>query len=195
MSAPSIQWKDEYCRAIGVCVAAVLSMTPALGMEIESAESLYEKHEYRVELTLVLDAPLERVVDVLRDYASYPMLDPSIQEAKVLSRSADDTLLLYTKLRACSGLFCRTVKRVERVTEARFELLAEVIPEQSDVLSGRAHTLLQTLEGRTRVQYRSSFAPKFWVPSFIGRPLMVRRLREASLDLFRNVEVRARAVP
>jgi hypothetical protein len=42
------------------------------------------------------------------------------------------------------------------------------------------------------VRYTTAVAPKFWVPTFIGRPLMLRTLREASLDLFRNVEARAK---
>jgi hypothetical protein len=119
-------------------------------------------------------------------------LDTSILESKVLNRPDEATAMLYTKLRACSGPFCRTVKRVERVHESAFELLAVVVPEESDVLSGRTHTVLQTLDGHTRVRYQTTVSPKFWVPSIIGRPLMLRTLREASLDLFRRVEARAK---
>jgi hypothetical protein len=161
-------------------------------MEISKADARYQDREYRVELDLILDATPEQVQAVLRDYANYPGLDTSILESKVLSRPDAATVMLYTKLRACSGLFCRTVKRVERVHESAFELLAVVEPEQSDVLSGRTHTVLQTLDGHTRVRYQTSVSPKFWVPGLIGRPLMLRTLREASLDLFRRVEARAK---
>jgi hypothetical protein len=99
--------------------------------------------------------------------------------------------MLYTKLRACSGLFCRTVQRVERVQESPFDLLAVVVPEQSDVVSGQSHTVLQTVEGGTRVHYRLTIVPKFWVPPLIGRTAMLRTLREVSLDLFRQIEARA----
>jgi hypothetical protein len=164
----------------------------ASAFEIAQADAHFQDKEFRVDLDLVLDAPAERVQAVLRDYDNYPNLDDSILESKVLSRDAAATLMLYTKLRACAGLFCRTVKRVERVQESNFELLAVVVPEESEVVSGRTHTVLQTLEGRTRVRYRTSVAPKFWVPTFIGRPLMLRTLREASLDLFRHVEKQAK---
>jgi len=194
MSVARIQRRDGRWRALGICGVLLTSISTSVALEIEHADSIYESHEYRVDLTIVLDAPIGRVAEVLRDYARYPSLDPSILEAKVLSRSADDSLMLYTKLRACSGLFCRTVSRVERVQEGRFELLAEVIPELSDVERGRTHTILQTLDSRTRVRYRTTVVPKFWVPSFIGRPLMVRKLREASLDMFRHVESQARSV-
>jgi hypothetical protein len=157
-------------------------------MDIERAEARYQNREFRVELELVLHAPPERVQAVLRDYARYPELDGSILESKVLDRPAADSATLYTKLRACSGLFCRSVNRVERVQEGEFELLAVVVPEQSDVVSGSTRTVLQTIDGGTRVRYASGVIPKFWVPSFVGRPLMLRKLREASLDLFRKVE-------
>jgi hypothetical protein len=169
------------------------SCSDVFALEVAQADARYQDKEFRVDLDLVLDASAERVQAVLRDYDNYPRLDGSILEAKVLSRGDAASLTLYTKLRACAGLFCRTVKRVERVQEGNFELLAEVVPEQSEVISGRTHTVLQTLDGRTRVRYRTSVAPKFWVPTFIGRPLMLRTLREASLDLFRHVETQAKS--
>jgi hypothetical protein len=176
-----------------VLVACSLAAARDVGaMEVANADARYQDREYRVELDLVLDATPERVAAVLRDYANYPGLDSGILEAKVLSRPDAATVMLYTKLRACSGVFCRTVKRVERVQEGAFELLAVVVPEQSDVVSGRTHTVLQTLNGKTRVRYQTSVSPKFWVPSIIGRPLMLRTLRESSLDLFRHVEARAK---
>jgi len=176
---------------IGVAVT-LLATGPASAMDIERAEAIYKDREYRVELTLVIHAPVASVTAVLRDYANYPTLDASILDAKVLSRPAANQVVLYTKLRACSGLFCRTVNRVERVHEGELELLAEVVPEQSDVVSGRTHTAIQESNGYTRVSYRTAVVPRFWVPSFIGRPLMLRKLRETSLDLFRHIEARAK---
>lgn len=180
------------CRAASVLVMLTVA-TNAAAFEVLHAEAHYQDKEYRVELDLILNAPAQQVESVLRDYDSYPMLDAGILESRVAERVDAETVLLYTKLRACAGVFCRTVKRVERVQERPFELLAMVIPEQSDVVSGSTHTVLQTMESKTRVRYRTSVAPKFWVPTFIGRPLMLRTLREASIDLFRNVEARAKS--
>lgn len=189
MGKPAMRgWRG--CIACVIC--ALAGWGTAAAMEIARADARYEGREYRVDLELVLDATPERVEAVLRDYANYPSLDTSILESKVLSRPDAATAMLFTKLRACSGVFCRTVKRVERVQEGAFELLAVVVPEQSDVVSGRTHTVLQNFEGHTRVRYQTSVSPKFWVPGLIGRPLMLRTLRESSLDLFRSVEARAR---
>jgi hypothetical protein len=172
-------------------VSALILFDDASAMEVERADTQFKDREYRIELDLVLHEPAARVQAVLRDYVSYPSLGAGILEAKVLSRPDESTVMLYTKLRACSGLFCRTVQRVERVQESAFELLAIAVPEQSDVASGQSHTVLQTIEGGTRVRYRLTVVPKFWVPPFIGRTVMLRTLRDVSLDLFRQIEVRA----
>lgn len=183
---------------MGKCVIGVVALLGVLcahsaqALEIVRAESTYHDREYRVVLELVLQAPTHKVQSVLRDYANYPSLDASILESKVLSRPDANTAMLYTRLRACSGLFCRTVKRVERVEESPLQLLAVVAPEQSDVISGSTRTVLVSSNEITRVFYQTSVVPKFWVPSLVGRPLMLRTLREASLDLFRHVETRAK---
>jgi hypothetical protein len=36
--------------------------------------------------------------------------------------------------------------------------------------------------------------PKFWVPALVGRPLMLRNLREATVSLFEHIEKRAAAI-
>lgn len=172
-------------------IAPLIVAADAAAFEVLHAQAHYRDKEYRVELDLILDAPPQQVESVLRDYDSYPKLDAGVLESRVIERVDAETVLLFTKLRACAGVFCRTVNRVERVQERPFELLATVIPEQSEVLSGNTHTVLQTIDARTRVRYTTAVSPKFWVPTFIGRPLMLRTLREASLDLFRNVEARA----
>jgi hypothetical protein len=181
--------KDAIWILAAVCAPVLFDAADA--MDVERANAQYKDREYRIELDLVLHEPAARIEAVLRDYASYPSLDAGILESKVLSRPDATTVMLYTKLRACSGLFCRTVQRVERVQESPFELLAVAVPEQSDVVSGQSHTVLQTVAGGTRVSYRLTILPKFWVPPFIGRAVMLRTLREVSLNLFRQVEVRA----
>jgi len=163
----------------------------AQALEIEHVESKYQDKQYRLALTLVLDVSAERVQAVLRDYRNYPRLDARILEANVLRRESPEVLLLYTKLHACFGVFCRNVKRVERVQERSDDLQAVVLPEQSEVSSGETRTQLTPLGARTRITYTSGIAPGFWIPPFVGRPLMLRTLREASIELFRNVERQA----
>lgn len=168
----------------------------AQAFEIERVETKFQDKQYHLALTMLLDAPADRVASVLRDYPNYPNLDPRILEAKVLAHESPDAVLLYTKLHACFSFFCRNVKRVERVEESADDLHARVVPQQdSDVVSGETRTEWSQVGDRTRITYTTAIAPGFWIPAFIGRPIMLRTLREASIDLFRNVERQAKGSP
>ena len=164
---------------------------PARAFDVLSIEVTHAADVFHVRLEARLDAPVNAVEAVLRDYDRYPGLDPRIEEARVLERLAPDRVLLFTRLRACAGIFCRTIERVEEVEERRRELLAYAIPERSDLRAGSTHTVLTGRRGQTLVRYRSTFVPDFWVPDLIANGLAVRALEDATLALFRNVERRA----
>jgi hypothetical protein len=84
------------------------------------------------------------------------------------------------------------VLRVERIAEAPDSLLATVIPGRSEVRRGVTRTSWQAQGGGTLVNYHAEFEPDFWVPAVIGRRFAGHTLRESTLELFRNVEERAR---
>lgn len=167
---------------------------PAHALTIEHSESRYvDKKYYQFEMVATLDAPVERVEAVLRDYANYTALDARILDARVLERPARFSAILETTVRACFGPFCRNVKRVERVQESPLELTAITDPARSDVTFGETHTMLSVSEGRTRVSYRTAIAPAFWIPAIAGRRWMLNTLGDATIELFKNVEQRAQA--
>ncbi len=180
-------------RAAGLLLALVaFAGQPAQAFEIESSTAQYRNRRYQFELIAVLDAPLNRVQVVLRDYERYPELDPRILAARVLERPTDHSVVLETVIRACFGPFCRNVKRVERVAESPLELTAIADPQRSDVRFSETHTRLSELEGRVRISYRASVEPAFWIPPFVGRRWMLRTLEDVTTDLFMNVEIQAR---
>jgi len=187
----------ERARVRALLAAAPLACMPALAhaLEVEHVDTRYENGEYRLELTAVLDAPRDLVQRVVRDYQDYVHLDSRILEARVLGRPQPHLVELYTKLRMCFGPFCRNVRRVESVEERTNELIATVVPDRSDVERGTTRTALYEKAGRTELHYSTQIVPKIWIPAFVGRSLMLRTLREATLDLFRHVETRAREMP
>lgn len=167
----------------------------ACALEAEQVESVYKDKQFRCEVVAVLDAPATAVQAVLRDYEAYPELDGRILQARVLGRPTPTTALLETKLRACFGPFCRTVRRVEEVIEAPLELSATTDPAKSDVRFGETHTLIEPVDdSRTRIIYRTSIVPGFWVPALGGRRWMLRTMEEATVELFENVEERAQGL-
>ncbi len=167
----------------------------AQALEIERAEARFAEKRFSFELIATLDAPIDRIDAVLKDYASYPALDARILESRVLERPAPGEVMLFTALRACLGPFCRSVKRVERVQEQVHELHASTLPEQSDITYGETFTQLSNAGQRTRLIYRTTVSPDLWIPRFVGRRLMLNTLRDATLNVFGNIEKRAAEVP
>jgi hypothetical protein len=176
-------------------IALGLTLAPcyARALEVERSEARFADQRYSFDMVVTLDAPIDRIDAVLKDYAAYPTLDPRILESRVLERPSANEVLLYTALRACFGPFCRSVKRVERVQEQLHELHASTLPERSDVVYGETFTQLSNAGERTRVTYRTTVSPDFWIPRFVGRRLMLNTLRDATLNMFGNIEQRAGA--
>jgi len=154
----------------------------------------FADRHYRFEMVVTLDAPVEQVEAVLRDYEHYPDLDERILTAKVLERPESEVAILQTVLHACFGPFCRNVHRVEQVTESHLGLVAISDPKRSDVKFGESYTALSPLEGgRSRISYRTDIVPDFWIPSLVGRRFMLNTLQDATTTLFRNVERKAQS--
>lgn len=179
--------------AFAAFAAASLWAGAVSAFEIEHSETRYVNRRYQCDLTVRLDAPLDKVESVLRDYEQYPSLDTRILRARVLDRPAPDVVTLETTLRVCFGPFCRNVTRVERVEEQQHVLAATADPSRSDVKFGETRTQLSPdAKGGTLVHYRTSITPSFWIPSIVGRRWMLRTLEDASGSLFMNVEMQAK---
>jgi hypothetical protein len=167
---------------------------PANALEVRRLDVSFQGDRYVVVLNAQLDAPAEAVGEVLKRYDDYPSLDTRIIESRVLSRDRAHSLRLYTRMRGCLGtLICRSMRRVEQVEERPDELLATAVLDQSDVRFGVMRSQWQPQNGGTALQYRLEIMPKFWVPRFFGRRLMLATMREGTLSLFANVERVARA--
>lgn len=177
-----------------LAVALAAAVNPARAFEVERSETRYVDRQYQYDLIVTLDAEPSRVESILRDYENYPSLDSRILAARVIERPEEGVAILETKVRACFGPFCRTVKRIERVEEAPNLLIAITDPARSDVRQGETRTELSGAgEGRTRVIYRTRIVPGFWVPAFGGRRWLLGTLEDATEQLFRSVEAKAGA--
>jgi hypothetical protein len=170
----------------GACLGLVA--VPSHAFTIERAEARYVEDHYQFELVAKLDAPVEQVEAVLRDYLNYSHLDERILDSQVLERPQQGVAILSTTVRVCFGPFCRNVKRVERVEEAPLALTATADASRSDVKSGETHTQLSVSEEGTRVTYTTSIVPNFWIPAVVGRRFMLRTLESATINMFTNVE-------
>lgn len=184
--------KSDWFRIL--LAALALSSAPAAGaFNIEHSEARYVDKHFRYELVVTLDAPIERVDEVLKNYAGYPSLNQRILSSKVLDRPAPDVATLETTVELCFGWFCRNVTRVERVEESKYGLLAIADPERSDVKFSETRSVLSPgHHGATRVKYETNVVPGFWVPPVGGRRMLLRKLETETRDLFMSVEKQAK---
>jgi hypothetical protein len=176
-----------------LAATALLSAPAAGAFNIEHSEARYVDKHFRYELVVTLDAPIERVDAVLRNYDDYSSLNHRILSSRVLDRPAPDVVTLETTVEVCFGWFCRDVTRVERVQESKNGLFAVADPERSDVKFSETRSELSPgPDGATRVRYETNVVPDFWVPPIGGRRMLLRMLETETRDLFMNVELKAR---
>jgi hypothetical protein len=104
------------------------------------------------------------------------------------------TVEVYTRMRGCvAALFCKTLQRVERIVESPpGELVADVIPAESDFRSGRVLWRLRADGERTILRYENHMEPDFWVPGLLGDDLLARSLLRTARDMIERVEALAR---
>lgn len=162
--------------------------------EIGTVEVSHGDGRYRLYLDARLDAPRGAVFSVITDYGNIHRLHRRIRESGVKRRLDPGTVEVFTLLRGCvAALFCKTLRRVERITESPpGELLAEVIPAESDFRSGRVLWRLRPDGEGTILRYESHMEPDFWVPGLLGNDLLARSLKRTARDMIERVEALAR---
>lgn len=172
---------------VGVLCAGLISPA-AIALEVLRADAAYDHKVFRIHFEALLAAPVAGVAAVLGDYAGYGQLDARIRRVELLGFQPDGAVLMRTRIRACAGVFCRTVERVERVQRVPAGQVAEVIPERSDIRRGIARTSWRQEGAGTVVRYEAEFEPDFYVPGFIAQRSGVKELRESTLRMFKSVE-------
>ncbi len=183
-------------RLAAALVLAGSVTAPARAIEIETIDVRYENGLYKVQFVAELHAQPDAVARVLTDYASYPSLDPRIEESHLVVTSPGAPQRLYTKLKGClNRLFCRSMIRIETLKVGGGDLLATAIPDLSDVHSSVAHTIWQASEKGTHVTYSLVLDPKFWVPAWYARRAMIDTMRTGTVAMFTSVERVARELP
>lgn len=148
-----------------------------------------EQGVYRVSADVHLEAPLRAVRAVITDYNHLTRITGAIRESHVVARLADGTTYVHTETRACFALFCNTLVQVQRVTEnSPTQIEAVTLPRVSDARSGRTVWDLAEDKGGTRLRYRMSIEPTFWIPPLVGAPIVKSTLQDQARRTARGIE-------
>jgi len=172
----------------------MLPLEEARPADVKVVELSYEENRYVLKLEAHIAATPAAVFAVITDYPSIPRLHRRVRESRVIRRTDERTSEVFTLIRGCIAfVFCKSVRRVERIEEnPPNELIATIIPGQSDFLFGRVRWLLTAKEGGTLLTYENETEPKFRAPGMLGEALMARSLGRTARQMIERVEDQAR---
>ena len=179
-------------RVLAASFVATLVSLPASGIELKLLDVSHDNGTFVVTSGIVIDAPMQRVFDVLSDYDNLTELHPSIRRAVVVDRPQPHTAIVDTWIRGCAAVFCRTLKRRERIeTTGSEKIHARIDGEQSNVETSETRWHLKADGPRTVVSYEASLNPEFWIPPVIGTGIVKRKLRVTLIEILTRVEALA----
>jgi len=128
---------------------------------------------------------------VLTDYARLPEFVPDLLSSRLLSHSVGETII--EQHGRAGFLFVRqAIHVVVRVVEQPFSSI-DVTLLSGNMKHYSSHWTLAPLAqgGGTRIDYRGTLEPDFFVPQFIGRVLVQRNVQSMLAAVLAEIERRA----
>jgi hypothetical protein len=130
----------------------------------------------RARSTVVIDAPIDRVREVVVGYAKYPEFMPNYRSCRVLGRSPSGGRDVYMELRAAGGL----VKLWARIDAKKPVVTDGVETYESRLVEGN----LKALEGSVRLRAVDAARTELILQSFVrpNLPVPDAMLNRQNLD-------------
>lgn len=178
-------------RATALC-ALLLAWSPARALEVLVAESGRAGDDFTFRLEARLEAPVESLIAVLTDFDHIHELHESMTMSRNLGQPEDGVTEVYTELRSCVAVFCRTLHRVERIRRVGDSLDAHDVGGRSDFEAGETLWRFEPDGDGTRLSYEARLRPAFWVPPVFGPAMLARTTRQTTVELLQAAESRAR---
>ena len=170
----------------------VCSITTADAARVHDISVSREEGSIVSTADFVVNVPRADVIKAFSSFSKLSRLNPAIIESR--SRPDDNGRdLVTTRLRDCVAMICRTLTLVELVTvDADGTIRAEIAPEGGDFKSGSTVWTFEADGERTRVSYRSTVEPDFWLPPVLGQRAMRSALARQIAASAENLEDRYR---
>ena len=98
----------------------------------------HEDGIYHVYFETMLNAPAERVMDILSDYANLQDMAPSVISSKIVSGASGGDAVVEVILKPCLWKFCKTIRKT---TEAHINIYGAIVhtivPRDSSFKAGK----------------------------------------------------------
>lgn len=183
----------SYRLALGLGAIGFLSCAKVLPATIQTIEIEHDDGIYRLVSTAFLAAPQEAVFDVLTDYERFGRISSTYTDYGFLEPAADGTPIIYTTMEGCVLFFCVTMRRVERMeVDAPSSIRTDALPEQSDFKLSISEWTLEPEADGTKMIYRLTMEPDFWIPPLIGPWALKQRLERGGRGAVNRIERLAR---
>jgi len=160
-----------------------------LAAELISLDVDHESGIYTVRLTVELDVTAEHVQQVLTNYRQLHSINPSITESHTLPSPGNGIVRVFTRMENCVLFFCVGFSRVEDISRsASGDLIAVIVPEQSDFEAGTALWQITERGEHTLLVYEASMQPGFFIPPVIGSYIVKNKIRNELLTSINRIE-------
>ena len=161
----------------------------AVGATFDQLQVTQHNDSYQIQGVVHLDAAPSQVYAELIDFQRLPEINSSVRVSDVLEVINAHSQLVYTEIRDCVLIFCRTIKQVQRFTEPDpQDIVAVTVPGYGNVKRGMNAWHLQADGSGTRLSWTASCEPDFWVPPFIGPQTIEAKLRSQALESMQTIE-------
>ena len=170
--------------ALWVLSAAPVGAGEVLGVNVERFDE-----RYVVEVDARFQASADRLRELLTDFPNLHRINASIRRSEVLEVTSPQQHRVRTEARVCVAMLCRKIVQVQDVKVLPDgNLLATILPAQSDFRYGVARWDFRSEGSATRMLFRSEIEPAFWVPPLIGPWLVRQALQGEAIKTVANVE-------
>ena len=175
--------------AIGVSYVSVCAAATLRNVDVSR-----DHDRYRVVADTHLDASPEAIYKVLLDFDDdrYQRISEIYKESSYLPPDGDGTPLVYTRVEGCLLLYCKSMRRVERleVVTPKF-IRSRTVPERSDFKYTLSEWTFEPEGDGTRVTYLMEMEPNFSLPPFVGPWFLKRTLLQGAPKAIEQIELLA----
>ncbi len=157
--------------------------------EIKSAHVEHEGNDYRLDLTVQVEAGQEGILALLMGHDNFHELSDAMIESALVQDAPEGKTRRRLVVETCIVFFCFRVVMVEDLEQfSDGRILANMVPEESDFKYGRTEWQIEPLgPGRSKINYSSQLQPDFWIPPAIGpfflKRKMVTEVRDSVLKM------------
>lgn len=172
-------------------VFTLLLLSPRLqaGQIIKAFVDQQDEH-FLINLVMQIEAPKEKVYQLITDYAHLEQLSDSIKSSQILKQTTPTETQVKSVSEGCILFICQTITQVQYVHQLDNGYIhIEVEPTLSDLKLNNQLWHIEAIDNnRTLIHYSADIVPDFWIPPLIGGWLFQSKLLEEATNLINKVE-------